>query len=197
MNPATPPVIPRFRKSLWVAIICLIFACVFADVAHFLVGWPGEYLVWVPALLLLPIGVIALAVSVLTDRRLWQSFLRQAHSLTLIALCVTLLGLIWLNVRSKVITEQRFRREDPIIITTSCGWPFPLHEKADITKFYVEFGHRQPESEYPLPQRDFREEKFMPWEYWLMNLIHWFLILFVIFLVCQAILRRASKQDVR
>ncbi|MFZ0060447.1 MAG: hypothetical protein WAL47_00255, partial [Pyrinomonadaceae bacterium] len=179
-----------FRRSLWIAIICLIFGCVFVDVAHFLVGWPGEGLVALPALLLIPIGLIVFAVSVFKDRNLWQRFLRQTHSLTLIVLCVIVGELIWMNLNPRVSTVPRFRRDDPIIKTTARGWPFPLHDSADITNFQTVFGLGPRESEYPLLQTDSRREEFMPWEYWLMNLLHWFLILFVVLLVCEGSYRR-------
>lgn len=184
---------PRFRRSLWVGIILLILGCVFADVATFLTAWPRNALVGLPSLPLILIGLIVFAVSAFKDREVWRSFVRQVNSLTLIVLCVTVGALIWINLTPRAATEQRFRRDDPIMKTTSRGWPFPLHLRVDTTEFQVESGLGPRESEYPLRQLNFTREEFVPWVYWLMNFLHWFLILFVTFLICEGILRRAGK----
>lgn len=186
-------IFPRFRRSLWVGIILLILGCVFADVATFLTAWPRNALVGLPSLPLILIGLLVFSISAFKDRDVWRSFVRQVHSLTLIVLCVTVGGLVWMNLRPRVDTEPRFRRDDPIITTKSRGWPFPLHLKVDTTEFQAEFGLGPRELEYPLRQKNFTREEFVPWVYWLMNFLHWFLILFVILLVCEVILRRAGK----
>lgn len=179
------PMFPRFRQSLWVAIILLILGCAFADVATFLTAWPRSALVGLPTLPLILTGFIVFAVSVFKDRKAWQRFVREGYSLTLIVLCVPLAGLIWINLTPRVDTEPRFRRDDPMIKTTSRGWPFPLHQRVDKTEFQVRVGLGPRELEYPLRQESFTREEFVPWIYWLMNVLHWFLILLVILLVCE------------
>ncbi len=186
MNLNMLPTVPRFRRSLWVAIILLVLGCVFADVATFLTAWPRSALVALPSLPLILSGLMVFAISVFKDRKTWQRLVRQVHFLTLIVLSVVVGGLIWLNLTPRVDTVERFRRDDPIIKSTARGWPFPLYIKVDTTEFQPQPGPGPRESEFPLRQNKFTREGFVETSiFWFMNFLHWFLILLVILLVCE------------
>lgn len=180
------PMVPRFRRSLWVAIILLVLGCVFADVATFLTAWPRSALVALPSLPLILSGLIVFAISVFKDKKAWQRLLRQIHLLTLIVLCVIVGGLIWMNLTPRVHAVQRFRRNDPIIKSIRRGWPFPLYIRVDTTELQEEVGLGPRGSDYPLRQNKYKREGFVETSvYWFMNFLHWFLILLVILLVCE------------
>lgn len=196
MDPTTKPVMPRFKRSFWVAVILLILACIFADVGTFVIRWPAQWLFALPALLFLLIGVVMFAVSVFKDRKVWRRFATQVHLFTVIVLCVTAVALLWLNLKPSVDTTYD-RISDKVIKTTSHGWPFPLHHRYDI-KAYVqeyEFG--------PLgdsrPYRQFVDQVGILelWPFWPGNLLHWFVILFVILLISESVLRRTRNRQER
>lgn len=200
MDPTTKPMMPRFKRSFWVAVILLILACIFAEVGFFVIRWPAQWLFLLPAFLFSVIGVVMFAVSVFKDRKVWRTFATQVHLFTVIVLGGAVVALLWLNLKPRVYTTDD-RVSDQIIKTTSHGWPFPLHQRYDIKAYVQEYGEFEfgPDLGYSRPYRQFVDQvgiselwPFLPW-----NLLHWFLMLFVILLICESFLRKARNREGR
>jgi hypothetical protein len=177
----------------------LFLACVFADVAMFLTPWPLNLYVALPTLPLLFFGFILLTISVLRDWRPWRNLAAQAKPLAFVFLLLTAGALVWMNIRPRVFTVPHPFRDDPIVKVTQHGWPFPLASRQDITEFYVpQFGDRSygHETEYPRMQKEFSREGFVDSFFnWPLNVLHWFLILLGVLLICEWARRPTSYND--
>jgi hypothetical protein len=184
----------RFSYLLFVGIALLALAGLIADAAEFITPWPLNMYVFLLAFLLFIFGVFTCVFGLVWSAPAIGRWFRRLRVVDAAPVIIVAALLVYLNVMPRTRTFKGAFSDDPIIVVTHRGWPFPLAAHEHVTEFEdVEshrFGVAPPGSttKYMRMQKEFSREGFVDRPVgWSVNLLHWFLILLATLIVSYGV----------
>ena len=156
------------------AFTLLVCACAAADLAGFVIPWPLNAYVFVLALFLFVLGLGAFGLAMVMSARVVASWFRALKPVDFLIPAIVAGLLIYLNVRPHTWTVKRFRDDDPIVVVTRRGFPFPLSKQEHVTVFEdvesLRWGSGRMQKEFSRP--GFVDKTFA----WPADVLHWLLL---------------------
>ena len=155
--------------------------------AALVIPWPLNAYVFRLALFLFVLGLAAVGLAVAMSARIVASWFRALKPVDFLIPAIAAGLLIYLNVRPHTWTVKRFRDDDPIVVVTQRGFPFPLSKQEHVTVFEdVEssmWGSMRMQKEFSRP--GFVDKTFA----WPADVLHWVLIVLGALVISSGIRR--------
>ena len=163
--------------------------------AGFVVPWPLNIYVFLLAFFLFVLGLAAFGLAMGMSARIVASWFRALKPVDFLIPAIAAGLLIYLNVRPDTWTVKRFRDDEPIVVVTQRGFPFPLAKQEHVTVFEdvesLRWGSMRMQKEFSRP--GFVDKTFA----WPANVLHWILIVLGALVVSSGIRRVFGSAQTR
>ncbi|HEX6190055.1 MAG TPA: hypothetical protein VFZ40_18395 [Pyrinomonadaceae bacterium] len=155
--------------------------------AGFVIPRPLDAYVFLLAVFLFVLGLAAFGLAMVMNAKVVASWFRALKPVDFLIPAIVAGLLIYLNVRPHTWTVKRFRGDDPIVVVTQLGFPFPLSKQEHVTVFEdvesLRWGSMRMQKEFSRP--GFVDKTFA----WPTDVLHWFLIVLGALVISSGIRR--------